>query len=297
MPSGKDYINFVLINLGFISMVVVIYYWVLMNSIKNDWAVNRCNPLYMPFADDVEENFIYCVQNMQTSYMQYLLTPLNYISSSLISSGEELSENIQSIRIMIDSIRTLVSDIVTGIYSVFLNIIIEIQKITISLKDLVAKIIGVVVIILNIMGGSIMTMDSAWSGPPGQMVKALGSACFHEDTKLMLFDERIVLIKNLNLGDVLKDGQCVCGILKLKNTLNEPFYKFSWLGEENDDIYITGNHFVLYNNNWVNVKFHPEAKKTDIVVDNVYNLITNKSIIPVGKMIFHDYNDDDVIKI
>ena len=30
----------------------------------------------MPLADDVQSNFIYCIQSMQTNFMAYLLEPL-----------------------------------------------------------------------------------------------------------------------------------------------------------------------------------------------------------------------------
>jgi hypothetical protein len=52
--------------------------------------------------------------------------------------------------------------------------IIEFQKIIIGIRDMVAKLVGVLTAYLYILNGSIMTMQSTWNGPPGQMIQALG---------------------------------------------------------------------------------------------------------------------------
>jgi hypothetical protein len=56
---------------------------------------------------------------------------------------------------------------------------------TISIKDLVGKMIGVMVAMMHIMDGSLKTINSSWNGPPGQMVRAIGK-CFHPETKIKL---------------------------------------------------------------------------------------------------------------
>ena len=83
MPSGKNWLNFVYINLIFAIYIGIVFYYISMQEIKQNWPLYRCNPMYMPLADNIEQNFIYCVQNMQTSYMGYLLQPLTFITSFL----------------------------------------------------------------------------------------------------------------------------------------------------------------------------------------------------------------------
>ena len=76
MPTGSDWINFIYVNLGFISQILAMYYFSAITDIKKNWAKYRCNPLYMPLSDDIEKDFVYCVQNTQTSFMGYLLQQL-----------------------------------------------------------------------------------------------------------------------------------------------------------------------------------------------------------------------------
>ena len=68
--------------------VAMYFYNILAVGIKNiqdNWPEYRCNPSIMPFAGmfghDAGSNFTFCIQNMQTDFMGYLLQPLTYLTS------------------------------------------------------------------------------------------------------------------------------------------------------------------------------------------------------------------------
>jgi hypothetical protein len=82
MPKGSDWVNFIYINLAFVAQVVAMYYFTAVQQIKDNWPKYRCNPMYMPLSDDIQKDFVYCIQSMQTNYMGYLLQPLTYITSN-----------------------------------------------------------------------------------------------------------------------------------------------------------------------------------------------------------------------
>jgi hypothetical protein len=307
MPKGNHYWNFILLNVLFLGQMSLIYYWFMLANIKNNWNEYRCNPMFMPFADNIEQNFTYCIQNMQSNYMSYLLQPLNYITASLVDIGTDFNTDINSIRTVISSIRSFVTNIIQSIFGVFMNLIVEIQKMTISIKDLVGKIIGVVTVLLYVLSGSVQTMESLWAGPPGQMVKALGkmkigkSGCFHPETKIKLKNsDKLVFIKDLKLGDVLKDGSIVEGIIKLSNRIKENFYELKGAGEDSSNICVTGNHFMKLHDGDIYVKVEEYAKmngvyvNTEMYSDVLYNLIINTHKITLGNSIFWDWEDDDL---
>lgn len=189
MPTMKNYLNLIYVNLGFIAQITVMMYFKSALEIKQNWPLYRCNPPYWIFSDNISEDFTYCVQNTQMNMMGYLLQPLNYMVSSLSSVGTELNDSINNICGMIYNIRSFVTDIIQNVFGVFFNLIVEFQKITISIKDMVGKMIGVVVTILYVLDGSIKSMNSAWNGPTGQLVRAMGS-CFHPETKVRLKMEK-----------------------------------------------------------------------------------------------------------
>lgn len=292
MPSGSNWLNFVYVNIAFVIYMAGVFYYNQLAEIKEDWPKYRCNPMYMFLADNVEENFTYCVQNMQTGLMGYLLEPITFVTNSLTSQLGGFSDDIQNIRAMFDKIRTFFSSIVQNIFGVFLNLIIEFQRITIGIKDLMGKSIGIMVSLMYVMDGSIKTMNSTWNGPPGQMVRALGK-CFHPNTTLLLQNQKLVSMKNIELGDVLEDGSIVETILKIDNRKNtEYFYKI--LDNSRDEyIFVTGSHLVYdeSSDTFIKVENYHKAEKTNKKSDVLYCLITDTHKIQIGEQTFWDWED------
>jgi hypothetical protein len=293
MPTGKNWIHFIYINLAFALYIVGTYYLSSLQEIKANWPLYRCNPLYMPLSDNMEKDFNYCVQNMTTGFMGYLLQPLTFITGSLTNMASSFTNEINAIRGMFNKIRTFISSITESIFGVFLNLIIEFQKIIIGIKDLMGKTIGIMVSLMYILDGSIKTMNSTWNGPPGQIVKSLGK-CFHPETKIKLKNGNIILMKNINLGDVLENGSIVESIMKIDNKIEpEPFYILNKCGVDKEDIYVTGSHLVFDNekNKFVKTENYTKAMKSNLVVDWFSCLITNDHKIKIGDEVFWDWED------
>jgi hypothetical protein len=295
MPSGKNWINFVYINIAFAIYIAGVFYYNQIAQIKANWPLYRCNPMYMFLADDLEENFTYCVQNMQTSLMGYLLQPITFITSSLTNSMGGFMGDIQNIRAMFNKIRDFFSSIIQTVFGVFLNLIIEFQRITIGIKDLIGKTIGIMVSLMYIMDGSIKTMNSTWNGPPGQLVRALGK-CFYPFTYVKLNNGTTKYMKDLDLGDVLEDGSVVQSIMKIDNKKERiPFYLIK---DKNSDILVTGSHLVFDNEQYdfIKVEDYKNATLTDISYDWFSCLITDTHRIPIGNEMFWDWEDHFIKK-
>jgi hypothetical protein len=298
MSSGKSWVNFIYINLAFAIYLVGVFYVNQIEQIKANWPLYRCNPMYMMFAEDVETNFAYCIQNMQTSYMGVLLQPLTYITSQLGTTFSSFVTDINMVRAMFNNVRTFFSSITGSIFGVFLNLIIEFQKIIIGIKDMVGKTIGIMVTIMYTIEGSILTMQSAWNGPPGQMVQALGK-CFHPTTKLLLQNGNIVAMKDIHLGDVLEDGSIVESTMQIDNKRDPQFmYKIKGVGVNKEDIYVTGSHLVFdkFKNRFVKVLEYDTALLTIEKPDWFCCLITNNHKIKIGEEVFWDWEDHFVKK-
>jgi hypothetical protein len=291
MPTMNNYLSLIYVNLGFISQIAVMMYFKSALDIKENWPKYRCNPPYWIFSENISDDFTYCVQNTQMNMMGYLLQPLNYMITSLTSTSSSLGESINNIRIMFSSIRNFVADIIEKVFGVFLNIIVEFQKIIISIKDMVGKMIGIVVTILYVLDGSVKTMNSAWSGPPGQMVKSIGS-CFHPNTIITLMDGKKYAMKDLPLGVELTNNNKVFAILKIDNPNKCPLYVIKGISQ---DIYVTGDHFVFdkINDKWIQVKKYKNAiLEKNNVLDYYYCLITTEHQIEIDGELFWDWEDD-----
>jgi len=295
MPSGKNWVNFLYVNIAFAIYIAGVFYYNQISQIKANWPLYRCNPMYMFLADDIEENFTYCVQNMQTSFMGYLLQPITFITTSLTATLGGFMGDIQNIRAPFNKIRTFFSSIIQSIFGVFLNLIIEFQRITIGIKDLIGKTIGIMVSLMYVMDGSVKTMNSTWNGPPGQLVRALGK-CFYPYTLIKLKDGKEKYIKDIDLGDILEDGSVVESVMKIDNKKDKlPFYEII---NGKNKIYVTGSHLVFdkSKNDFIKVKNYNSAVPTSKVSDWLSCLITDTHRIPIGNEIFWDWEDHFVKK-
>ena len=143
------------------------------------------------------------------------------------------------------------------------------------------------------MDGSIKTMKSTWNGPPGQMVRAMGS-CFHPETKVKLKDGSIKKMKDLNLGDYLENGSRVNGVMKLDNSEGKhKLYKLSGKGTNGDDIYVTGSHMIKNpDGKYVEVKDYKEAEEQEEIKCEWFScLIMDDHKIIIGEKEFWDWDD------
>lgn len=278
-------------------------------NIKQNWPKYRCNPIVMPFASMVgpsgvtpSENFIYCVQNMQTNYMEYLLQPVNYSLNSMGSVAFSLTESINSVRKFLDYLRTEVTGIIEKVFGVFLNIIIEFQRNVINIKDLFGKLVGILAAFIYLLNGSVMSMQSMWAGPPGQLVRKMGKIkiprCFDPDTLIQTKKGAYIRMEDLALGEILKDGSQVIAVMKISNLDKnkrpiQPFYKING-GEKNNDIYVSGSHLIYEPSKleFIQVNKSSRSIKTNKYSDYFCCLITSTHVISIGNHVFHDWEDN-----
>ena len=295
MPTMQNFSSFFLINLAFLAQILSMVYFRSALDIKENWPLYRCNPPYWFFSDNIAQDFTYCVQNSQMNIMGYLLQPITYLISGLINAGSEFTESINSARYMINNIRNFAGAIFQQIFGVFFNMIIEFQKMAFSIKDMVGKLIGVNVTILYVLDGSIKTMKSTWNGPPGKLVRAIGS-CFHPETKLKTKSGEIYTMKDIPLGTELEDGSKVFSVLKVDNPDKIPLYKIN-NGVNDEPIYVTGEHFIFDEtvNKFIQVKDSKKAELQDIVFSDWFScLITTNRRIQIANHIFWDWEDDEL---
>ena len=298
MPSGKNWVNFLYVNIAFVLYIMGVFYYSKVSEIKSNWPLYRCNPLYMPLADDVQNNFVYCIQSMQTNFMGYLLEPLTFLTSSINTLLGSFLEEINYVRAMFDKIRNFITSIIQSVFGVFLNLVIEFQKITIGIKDLIGKTIGIMVTLMYVLDGSIKTMNSTWNGPSGQLVRALGK-CFHPNTLIKLQNGNTKLMKDIDLGDILENGSVVQSVLKIDNKLEPvPLYIIKGSGVNKEDIFVTGSHLVFDSKqkNFIKVEKYSNAILSEKVTDWFSCLITSDHKIKIGDEVFWDWEDHFIKK-
>ena len=127
-------------------------------------------------------------------------------------------------------------------------------------------------------------------------------ACFDPNTKIMLKNGNIVKMENIELGSTLKNGSVVESVMRISNLDNNnniihKMYKIE-KGEFNEPIYVTGSHLVYDSiiKNFVKVENYRglnPALQTEKECPELACLITSDHTIPIGSVIFHDWEDNN----
>jgi hypothetical protein len=290
MPTFHEYLAFAWVHVGFAVQVGAWGWATSTQHVRSQWPQYRCNPLFWIFSSNMEQDFTYCVQTTQTNMMGGYLQPLAYLVSSLASVGLGTANILQDFRLFFTQLRDLITDLIRQVFGVFFNLVVECQKMILSIQDTVGKLLGVVVSLLYVLDGSVKTMNSAWNGPPGQLVQAIGS-CFHPNTPIRIADGSYVAMHQLQAGQRLWKGDSVFAVLSIANVNREGLYSLP--AGTHPPVWVTGSHFVRHEGSWKQVCDHPEAQyhPTDIV-PTFSCLITHSRRICVGPYLFWDWEDD-----
>ena len=302
----KDILNVVIILLIFIAMYAFSAFSVGIKKIKNNWPEYRCNPAIMPFADqfghDSMTNFVSCISSMQGESMKIFLIPIHALFGLLGDLSKDIVESISYITSFFPQLKTSIFGNFGSIFSVFFNLIVQFQKTIIKLKDMLMKITGVMATLIYTFSSFMKMGDSFMAGP---IVSTLDTLCFKHDTKIKVKHSGALCkihpgvykkISDIHLGDVLINGSEVIGLLKLKGSDKNPFYRI-WSRKLKEYIYVTGSHRILSEKaddkfeNYIEVCDFEKADKTTDFDSELYCLITSDHRIPIGEYTFWDWED------
>ena len=99
---GMDVAITVVVVVATLSFVAGTSYTAVMKQAKDNWAHNKCDPIYMPFAGAImpqpgqsfttttSQNFNYCMQKDFSGFMSVLLMPLEYVAFLILTSVDVL---------------------------------------------------------------------------------------------------------------------------------------------------------------------------------------------------------------
>lgn len=149
-----------------------LYYLTNVESIKNNWVENRCKLTIIPFAgwinapdgmspnEYTSQNFTFCVQNMVTTFTQYLLLPIQFIISIVTKFFTLLAETVNNIREQINVLKQKVTNLVNEIYNRIVNVIIPFNIIFMKFADIMGKLKGVLATMMYSILGVYYTIKS-----------------------------------------------------------------------------------------------------------------------------------------
>jgi hypothetical protein len=139
------------------------------NNIKKNWSQYRCNPMIMPFAgyfgQDTEKNFAQCVSKMQKATMPIHIAPLSAGQSVLHQNVSSLSDQMGSFRELQSKLRPNIAGNFSNTFGIFNSVLVEMQKFTISFRDMIMKLLGTMTVLMHLLQGQQKLGESIVKGP------------------------------------------------------------------------------------------------------------------------------------
>ena len=293
----------IIIFVVFIFLYFTAHLTVSIEKIKKNWPKYRCNPSVMPvsavFGHNTYDNFVYCINNIANINSEKNNASMKNDINILAKASQNTTKSTYNIRDQLKLLRKSVGGNTGGLANMFVGLEVELAKMMSTMKDVIGKFTAIITTVMYTVDGSVSLVLSTWNGPPGGSIRFL---CFHPDTLIKLKNNKFVKIKDINTNDILKTGNKVYGTMKLSN-INENGNQVEDMytvknGENNEEIVVSGSH-LIYDpevNGFVKVKDlkgkYPSIK-TDIKCPDLYCLITSDHTIPIGKWIFHDWEDNN----
>jgi hypothetical protein len=159
----------------YIFFVASMYFYVINHipQIREKWATEKCNPLYLPFAsiimknsdksnsELIDNNFQACISNILSSIASEALKPIYYVTNVANKTLGNAANAQQSSRSVFNRIRTDIKETSENIYGRALNVMLPVVNQTVIMKNIVGQVQGLFTTALYVTMGTYITMYSA----------------------------------------------------------------------------------------------------------------------------------------
>ncbi len=253
-------LKILLLSLMFISFAYFIYLHIfLSNDIKQNWDNYKCNPYVIPLASLYEKNAEYNYRKCSKTAMVKIIDVLYYPIHILITIISKIF-NMQNIKM---------NDLMDQSKAILLNMNSQIFD---KKEDIIERL----------------------KNKDDNVVEGL---CFSPTTHIKLKNGKITQMKNIQLGDELKNGSIVYGIMSLYNLKKDGAYISNMYCipngcDDETDIIVSESHLLKENNEFVYVKNHKHSILLPYNMSELCCLITDDHNISIGEYVFSDWEDN-----
>ena len=231
----------------------------LSNDIKKNWDKYKCNPYVIPLASLYEKNVEYTYRKCTKTLMVKIIDTLYYPIHILITIISKIL-NIKNINL---------NDIMNQSKSILLNMNSQIFD---KKEDIIERL---------------KNKDNV----------VVDGLCFSPQTHIKLKNGRITQMKNIKLGDELKNGSIVYGTMSLYNLKKDGSYISNMYcipngADDETDIIVSESHLLKEKNEFVYVKNHKDSILLPNNMEKLCCLITDDHNITIGDYVFSDWEDN-----
>jgi len=255
--------------------------------LKSDWKNQRCKPHGMiaagipgirPSGVSASQNYKECQLGMFQGFFNTMIAPITAIISVITDLITDIVNSINNIRVMITHIRTGLTNAIGSITSKIYNISVRIAWLFKQIITIVGNIFNIFVDLFGLLKYAFYTLSTVWNGTIGGVLRFF--TCFDPNTEIDT-DNSTIKIKNIKVGDILKNNTEVIGILKLRSN-GVDMYNYK-------DIIVSGSHLINEDNKWLRVEDSKLSYKINYKKKYIYCLSTSTARLSIKNQIYADY--------
>jgi hypothetical protein len=178
--NSSDITNTVIIILifGLINLISILGMGI--DHIKDNWKQYQCMPIIIPlagvFGKDANETFNNCSQNILLKFLDKILGPLYTVLNQVSGIGRQVGYFMSSVNGMGNMFKFGFFDMLSNVYKVGTQILLGLTQFSITLQDMINRVLAVFLTVIYIFLGANYTILSIWNGLPGQLVRFVTGA-------------------------------------------------------------------------------------------------------------------------
>lgn len=261
------------------------------NEIAGNWAKYRCSPTVMPFAAlygyNTSENFNFCLGSIFQGQAFTLMNPLTSVLATIIQSIQTFIESINSLRLQLATLVGGVNKIAQEFTDRVTQLMLRVRVASMRMRMLMGRMFATFYAIIYMgMSGITAVMNFGDSF----LFKFLDTFCFPPETLVEMEHRGLIPISSVKVGDTFKNGSCVTATFSF-------FADGQEMVEFPNGLQVSTNHYVKWQGNWIQARYHPEAKPYGQWNGGINRplicLNTKNHILPIGGYTFMDYDETE----
>jgi hypothetical protein len=294
MEAGQQssFFRLALVSLTLLAVFAVTLQFANLRDIVGNWSKYRCNPTIMPFAwvfgHDTAANFKECMTGQFQAQATTFVGPMYDILAGFAGLFSHIVTSINALRTIIANTVGTATSVFRTAASRITNVLVQLRMTFYHMQNLFGRLYSTFYAVIY-MG--ISAIAAATTMADSTIGVFFDTFCFDPDTPVLLEDGTVASIDSVRIGDMLKGGALVTGLLRFV-----PDYQRHDMYRVGKDTIVSGNH-IIYDGScrkWKQVKETADAVQT--AWDGPYLVCLNTSThtipTPDGRL-FADFDEAD----
>lgn len=260
---------------------------------KDSWSEIRCQPHILPIASfygyDTMENFNYCMSTILSKKATKSFGPLYKIVEIIMGVMTTLVSNANSLQLQLATLTGGIFNIFKEFGQRISQFMFRIQLSAQRIKMLMNRVYGSMFAVIYMGMSSVTAVNNL---ADSTVVQFLNFFCFDPSTKIIIKDKGILSISHAKIGDIITNKyNTVSSKITAIHTFigdGQPIVKLN-------NITVSTNHYIQYNNNFIPAGDHPNAVPGGIWNGGVNKPFvcfnTDNNLIPIDEYVFRDYDE------